>query len=131
MNLVGMNLRMSTIFFTSFMWLFAAACSSAQRQADPPTIQARVAHGKYLVRSYGCETCHEILNIDGVRGSIGPSLKHIATKYYLAGQLPNSPENLRRWIQYPHSINPQTLMPDMNVTDDDAVDIALFLDTLQ
>jgi cytochrome c551/c552 len=113
------------------VWLFAAACSSAQRQADPPTIQARVAHGKYLVRSYGCETCHEIPNIDAVRGSIGPSLKHIATKYYLAGQLANSPENLRRWIQHPHSINPQTLMPDMNVTDDDAVDIALFLETLQ
>jgi cytochrome c1 len=126
-----MNVRFLAVFLVIVMSLRTAACSSTQKQAEPPTTQAREAHGKYLVRSYGCETCHEIPDIDAVRGSIGPSLKHIATKYYLAGQLPNSPENLRRWIQHPHSINPQTLMPDMNVTDDDAADIALFLETLQ
>ncbi len=127
-----MNLRFCATFLAAFASLLGvAACSPAQNGADPPTARAQIAHGKYLVRYYGCETCHEIPNIAGARGSVGPSLKHIATKYYLAGELTNSPENLRRWIQHPHSINPQTLMPDMNVTDRDAVDIALFLETLQ
>ena len=126
-----MNAPIPAIGVTLLASLLAVACSSSQKRLEPPTTTAQIAHGRYLVRYYGCETCHDIPEIDGVRGSIGPSLKHIAAKYYLAGELPNSPENLRRWIQHPHSINPQTLMPDMNVTDGDAADIALFLETLK
>jgi cytochrome c len=127
-----MNFRICTAILTAFSSLIGiAACSTAQNQSEPPTTKAQVEHGKYLVLFHGCETCHDIPDIHGVRGSIGPSLKHFATKYYLAGELPNSPENLRRWIQHPHSINSRTVMPDMNVTDDDAADIALFLETLQ
>jgi cytochrome c len=127
-----MNFRICAAILAGFSSLIGmAACSTAQNQSEPPTTKARVEDGKYLVLYHGCETCHDIPDIHGVRGSIGPSLKHIATKYYLAGELPNSPDNLRRWIQHPHSINPQTLMPEMNVTDDDAADISLFLETLQ
>jgi cytochrome c len=126
-----MNLRLRIAILIASVSLLAAACSISQNQVEPPTTKAQIAHGKILIRHYGCETCHEIPNVDGVRGSVGGSLKHIAAKDYLAGQLVNSPENLRRWIQHPHSVNPQTLMPDMNVTDNDAADIALFLDTLQ
>jgi cytochrome c1 len=127
-----MNFRIYAAVLAAFSSLIGVvACSTAKSQTEPPTVKAQVEHGRYLVVYYGCETCHDIPDIHGVRGSIGPSLKHFATKYYLAGELPKSPENLRRWIQHPHSINPQTLMPDMNVTDDDAADIALFLETLQ
>jgi cytochrome c len=126
-----MNSRISLALALAAVSFPAASCSNSKRQVEPPTWQAQVAHGKYLVRYYGCQTCHEIPDVAGPQGSIGPSLKHTAAKYYLAGQLSNSPENLRRWIQHPHSINPQTLMPDMNVTDEDASDIALFLETLK
>jgi cytochrome c1 len=126
-----MNLRLCLAFLIAYASLFMPACSNKRSQADPPAAKAQVAHGKYLVRYYGCESCHDIPDIAGVRGSVGGSLNHIATKYYLAGQMPNTPENLRCWIQRPHSINPQTLMPDMGVTDDDAADIAMFLEALQ
>jgi cytochrome c len=126
-----MNPRVCVVFISTSAFLVAAACSSKPREVEPPTIQAQIARGKYLIRYYGCQACHEVPSVAGPQGSIGPSLQHTATKYYLAGELPNSPENLRLWIQRPHSINPQTLMPDLNVTDDDAADIALFLETLQ
>ena len=126
-----MSFRLSATFVLAGFSFLVAACSSTERQIEPPTWQAEVARGKYLARYYGCQTCHEIPHVQGPQGSIGPSLKHIAAKYYLAGQLPNSPENLLRWIQHPHSINPQSLMPNMNVSDEDAADISMFLETLQ
>lgn len=128
---MSLRIGICTALIAVLSSMLIAACSTLRNQAERPTPQAQVAQGKYLVRYYGCETCHEIPEIDDVRGSVGGSLKHIASKYFLAGQLPNSPENLRRWIQHPHSINPQTLMPEMNVTDDDAAEIAVFLETLQ
>jgi cytochrome c len=109
----------------------AAGCSTSNSQIEPPGWKAKVNRGRTLVRAYGCHTCHEIPTVRDVRGSIGPSLDHVATKYYLAGELPNSPENLRRWIQFPHTVNPHTVMPGMNVTDADAADIAIFLETLK
>lgn len=111
--------------------LFLAACSGSNSHIEPVNVRGQVARGKILVSSYGCESCHVIPNVEGVRGYIGPSLEHIATKYYLAGQIPNSRENLRLWVQHPHSINPQTLMPEMHITDSDATDISLFLETLK
>jgi cytochrome c1 len=106
------------------------ACSKPQR-VDPPGWRAQVAHGKDLIRAYGCQTCHQIPGVVGAVGTIGPSLDQIGDKYYLAGELPNSSENLRLWIQHPHAINSRTVMPDMNVTDADAADIASFLETLK
>jgi cytochrome c1 len=45
--------------------------------------------------------------------------------------LPNTPENLRRWIQHPQEVDAQTLMPNTGVTEQDAHDIAAFLLTLR
>jgi cytochrome c len=126
-----MNQRTSRFLFVAGLALAATGCSSAKSQVEPPSQNERVHRGRALIRSYGCDTCHEVPTVTGAQGLIGPSLDHVASKYYLAGQLPNSRENLQRWIQYPHSINPQTVMPDMHVTDADAADIAVFLDTLK
>jgi cytochrome c len=126
-----MNRSALILLLASFVLLSEGGCSSTNSQVEPPSWHRRVSRGRSLVRSYGCDTCHEIPTVVGARGSIGPSLDHIASKYYLAGQLPNSHENLQRWIQYPHNINPNTVMPDMGVTDTDAADIGLFLETLK
>ena len=122
-----------TCIWLSLVWILfdVAGCSKSNSQIEPPGWNAKINRGKTLVRVYGCQTCHEIPTVADARGFVGPSLGGVATKYYLAGELPNSPENLRRWIQSPHSINPRTVMPDMNVTDADAADIATFLETLK
>lgn len=126
-------MRPTTYVWLSLAWILfdITGCSRSNSETEPPGWTAKVDRGRALVRSYGCQTCHEIPTVTGARGSVGPSLDGVATKYYLAGELPNSPENLRRWIQFPHSINPRTVMPDMNVTDADAADITTFLETLK
>jgi cytochrome c len=54
-----------------------------------------------------------------------------APKLYLAGVITNTPSNLIRWIQHPQQIDPLTVMPDMDVTESNARNIASYLYTLR
>ena len=49
------------------------------------------------------------------------------TLRYIAGELPNSPENAIRWIRDPKRVEPGTVMPDLGVTTAEARDIAAYL----
>jgi cytochrome c2 len=61
---------------------------------------------------------------------VGPSLDGIADGSYLAGELSNTPANMMHWIQHPRQVEPHTIMPEMNVSEDDSRDIAAYLYTL-
>jgi cytochrome c2 len=78
----------------------------------------------------GCGSCHMIPGVVGAHGKVGPSLEGIAGHSYIAGQLPNQPWNLERWIQHPHSVHPDSLMPELGVTDAESRDIAAYLYSL-
>lgn len=87
--------------------------------------------GRTDIRRYGCNTCHEISGVPGARGLIGPRLDDVSQRYYIAGELPNTPENLRLWIEHPRQVEPHTAMPEMGVTEQDSRDIAAYLYTLR
>ncbi|HYH09588.1 MAG TPA: cytochrome c oxidase assembly protein [Thermoanaerobaculia bacterium] len=87
--------------------------------------------GKDAIRSYGCGACHTVPGVKAARGLVGPPLHNIGSRMYLAGQLPNTPDNMKRWIREPQSIEKDTAMPNMNVTAEDARDIAAYLYTLR
>lgn len=87
--------------------------------------------GPALVDRYGCGTCHTISEVRGATGLVGPPLDGIARRVYLAGQLPNTAENMIRWIRHPQSIERGTAMPDLKVTEQDGRDLAAFLYTLR
>jgi cytochrome c2 len=87
--------------------------------------------GRIEIRRYGCNACHNIAGVPGARGLIGPPLDGISQRYYIAGELPNTPDNLMRWIQHPHAVEPHTVMPEMGVTEQDSRDIAAYLYTLK
>ncbi|WP_217352659.1 cytochrome c family protein [Sphingomonas sp. ID1715] len=88
------------------------------------------ARGWQLVQDYGCGGCHAIPDVPQAAGLVGPPLKGIAVRVYLAGRLVNTPDNMRAWIQHPHSVDPQTAMPELGVTAGQARDIAAYLYTL-
>jgi cytochrome c1 len=83
--------------------------------------------GKGAIRAYGCGGCHEIPGIDQATGEVGPSLHDLAATRYIAGTLPNTPDNLIRWIEDPQGVQPGTLMPNLGVSDQAAKDIAAYL----
>jgi cytochrome c1 len=61
---------------------------------------------------------------------VGPSLKDFPKRPLIAGALPNTPDNLVRWLRGPQLVRPRTLMPDMGVTEQHARDIHAYLATL-
>lgn len=83
-----------------------------------------------LIVHYGCGSCHVIPGVPAAEGLVGPPLTAVASRSYLAGDLPNEAEMLVRWIRFPQSLHPGTVMPDLGVTDPHARDIAAYLYTL-
>ena len=83
------------------------------------------------IRNYGCQACHTIPGVTGAETWVGPPLLHWSRRVYIAGELPNTPANLMKWIQHPPQIEPKTAMPDMGVTEQDSRDIAAYLYTLR
>ncbi|WP_346619897.1 c-type cytochrome [Blastococcus montanus] len=90
-----------------------------------------VEAGRVLLREYGCVACHQVPGVPGPQGQVGPPLGSIAERRTVAGTLPNTPENLRSWIQDPQEINPGSLMPDVGVTDEDVDAIVAYLYSLE
>ena len=89
------------------------------------------ARGAQAIHQYACVTCHEIPGIVGANAPVGPPLAGIASRGMLGGVLPNSPENMVRWLREPQTFAPLTAMPDLGVTERDARDIAAYLATLK
>jgi cytochrome c oxidase assembly factor CtaG/cytochrome c2 len=98
------------------------ACALFLISCHPP--QPR---GAALITHYGCGTCHVVSGIRSAHGLVGPPLTGIRDRYYVAGMLVNTPENLARWIHDPKSVNERTAMPRLGVTPIDAADIANYL----
>jgi cytochrome c len=87
--------------------------------------------GPGLMRQYGCQACHTIPGVPGADGLVGPPLGGIASRSYIAGVLPNTPENMMRWIVNPKGVDSLTAMPVTGVTQSDARHIAAYLYTLR
>lgn len=102
-----------------------AACSK------PPSVEPLTGGnpraGQQLIESFGCASCHQIKGIAHADSKVGPSLKEIKDSSYVAGVLPNSADNLMKWIEHPRAINPKTAMPELGVTPAQARDIAAYL----
>ncbi len=86
--------------------------------------------GKELITKLGCGSCHEIPGIKGADGLVGPPLIRFGRRQIIAGQLGNTPENLVRWLMDPKGVEPNTDMPDLGITPDQARDIATYLEQL-
>jgi len=86
-----------------------------------------VTAGRGLIARYGCGACHAIPGVPGADAMAAPPLDHFYQRSYIAGRLPNTEENLIKWIQVPQQIEPGTAMPNLGVTQDEARDIAAYL----
>lgn len=85
------------------------------------------ARGRDAIVRYGCGACHLIPGVPGADALVGPPLNQFEERHYIAGTLPNTADNLVYWIRFPQSVEPGTAMPDLNVSEADARDIAAYL----
>jgi len=84
-------------------------------------------NGRVLLAEYGCGSCHVISGVPDAVGRVGPKLEDFRNQMYIAGIRTNTPANLVEWIQKPQEMNPQTAMPDLKVTEEEARDMAAYL----
>jgi len=90
-----------------------------------------VKRGKDLIVHYDCGSCHSIPGIREARGLVGPPLILMGRRTYIAGEVPNTPDNLVKWLMDPKSIESGTAMPKLGLSEDQARDISAYLYTLQ
>ena len=100
---------------------------NTQRQAatEPTTEQAH--RGRTVFLSGTCPQCHAIR---GTRAgaAFGPDLTHAGSRATLgAGTLPNTVENLKRWIRNPQNFKPGNRMPPHDLNDGDLAAVAEYL----
>lgn len=108
------------------------ACSSMPHEAEVRALTGGDPfRGRELIRGYGCDSCHTIPRVQTADAHVGPPLTSVARRVYLAGHIPNTPENMMRWIQHPHAFDAKTAMPEMGVSDADSRDITAYLYTLR
>ena len=86
--------------------------------------------GLRAMHQYACATCHVIPGLTGATQEVGPPLRGMATRAYIAGMLPNTTGNMVRWLMFPQRVSVRTAMPDLGVKEGDARDIAAYLATL-
>jgi mono/diheme cytochrome c family protein len=98
---------------------------------QPPLREGSQEAGQRAITQYLCATCHVIPGIVSAEKQVGPPLNGIATRKYIAGILPNNPENLVAWLRHPQRFAPHSAMPDLGLGEQDARDIAAYLSRLE
>ena len=87
--------------------------------ADDEKRQELIDKGKDLFEDYGCIACHRI----GKKGgTLGPYLTRAGFML--------QPQFIYRWIRNPQSFKPKTRMPNLGLSEDEALAVTLYLSTL-
>jgi mono/diheme cytochrome c family protein len=86
--------------------------------------------GRYVLLQYGCITCHDIPGVVGAAIPVGPPLAGMGLRSFIGGVMPNTQENMVRWLLAPQQYVPDGAMPNLGVSERDARDMAAFLGSL-
>ena len=97
-------------------------------EAASPAI-ARSADRREAVRT-AQELTGGMSRTAGRRCTISARLEGLRERVYIAGVLPNTPENLVWWIQHPQTVDPKTAMPETGIGPVDAHHVAAYLYSL-
>ena len=105
----------------------------APNVAGDPAAGRRLFTDSRLFPPSGCGTCHTLPGVaSGTLMAQAPNLNNVGLRPTLAGEaLPNTPENMKRWIMDPASMKPGATMPKLpSLTDVEAQDLTAFLYSL-
>ncbi len=128
----GWALMLATLATLAAAASIMTACHGSANAEPVQTIPgADAQRGAADIAQIGCGTCHTIPGIKDAEGLVGPPLEHWSRRTYIAGEVPNTPGMLVRWIEMPQAIEPGTAMPNLGVTEQRARDIAAYLYTLR
>lgn len=136
------------LFMLVSLVVVVSSCGQAQptetlprQEKSPPAVveeppKGNVAtddaeEGKVLFISKACAGCHTIKGIPEAQGKVGPELTHQASNPLIVGVLPNTEENLKKYLKDPAAVKPGALMPNQYLTDSEIEALVAFLRTLK
>jgi mono/diheme cytochrome c family protein len=112
----------------------AALLAGCEEPATSPArelVKGNSEAGRAVILDVACGVCHVIPGVPGARGAVGPSLDGFAQRSFIGGVTANRPANLMRWVRDAPSLSPETGMPSMPLSEEQAVDVAAYLYTLR
>jgi cytochrome c oxidase subunit 2 len=122
-------------------WVEQMRAPPAAPTAGAAALNGDAARGQaiFLDAKRLCITCHAV---DGTaaKGVVGPNLTHYGSRLTIAaGLLPNTPENLSRWIHNPGEVKPGNIMArqitpqwvQTNLTEQDIADLVAYLESMK
>ncbi len=102
-----------------------------KQQRQPASVSDAASQGRRVFETTACINCHTVAGT-AANGHFGPDLTHLMSRDTIAaGAATNTPENLKQWIQNPDSIKPGSLMPAMQLNDQDLDSLTAYLETLR
>lgn len=106
-------------------------CGCQDTTVEPqPLAGADAGRGRRVIERVGCGACHLIPGIAWPQGRVGPTLGGFAQQALIGGRFPNRPEVLAQWVRNAPGLDPQTGMPAIPMTEQEARDVAAYLYTL-
>jgi len=109
----------------------AQFASWVKDQQQPGVQDPDVAAGRRIFETQACMNCHTIRGT-AATGRFGPDLTHLMSRSTIAsGAAMNTPKNLRQWVEDPDSIKPGSLMPAMQLNDQELDQLTAYLETLK
>jgi len=102
-----------------------------QEQSQPAYVGDAVSVGQKIFETTNCINCHNVAGTVA-NGRFGPDLTHLMSRETIAsGAVPNTPGNLRLWIQNPNALKPGSRMPAMGLSDQELDAVTAYLATLR
>jgi cytochrome c oxidase subunit 2 len=102
---------------------------SPEPQSNGPQTNGQVAAGLMAFNTH-CGSCHAVRGTDSA-GVLGPDLSHLMNRGTIAaGELPNDPPDLARFITDPQGVKPGILMQKPELSANELADIQTYLKTL-
>ena len=109
----------------------AAFAAWVAHQKTPAVESTSAAEGRAIFQRNACINCHTVAGTIAT-GRFGPDLTHLASRDTIAsGSVPNTPQNLRAWINDPGGFKPGALMPPMHLNAHDLDAVTQYLTTLR
>jgi len=100
-------------------------------QRHPAMQNTSASEGSAVFQRNACVNCHTVSGT-AAKGTFGPDLSHVASRATIAsGSVPNTPENLRAFVDNPAHFKPGALMPSMHLSDHDLGAVTQYLMTLR
>jgi cytochrome c len=123
--------RTSAVFIALLMSAGCISQDAALNRSNAQAVGGDPARGETTIQNAGCGSCHYIPGVAGAHGMVAAPLTWFSRRTFIAGEVPNTPENLVLWLRSPQAIEPRTAMPSAGLSEQQARDVAAYLYTLR